>query len=135
MALFVTDEGDARRDPLVRRRDDGTSVHGMVLYRAPRAGCRTRPLLPALRPPPRGRHARTAYGGTRTGTPCDRAPRPSLIIPTSWRGNSGTGTPSHVHGDGVGQPTRVGRSPRSRAGTAHHWSGRSTTGASGPVSR
>ncbi|SEE07948.1 hypothetical protein SAMN05216533_1331 [Streptomyces sp. Ag109_O5-10] len=37
VALFVTDEGDARRDPLVRRRDDGTSVHGMVLYRgAPR---------------------------------------------------------------------------------------------------
>ncbi|MEU8930118.1 DUF6253 family protein [Streptomyces sp. NPDC048409] len=33
MALFVTDEGDARRVPLVCWRDDGTSVHGMVLYR------------------------------------------------------------------------------------------------------
>ncbi|MEV7031327.1 DUF6253 family protein [Streptomyces sp. NPDC093272] len=33
VALFVTDEGDARRVPLVCWRDDGTSVHGMVLYR------------------------------------------------------------------------------------------------------
>ncbi|MFG2960721.1 DUF6253 family protein [Streptomyces sp. NPDC048291] len=37
-ALFVTDEGDARRIPLVRRRDDGTSVHGMVRYRDARTG-------------------------------------------------------------------------------------------------
>ncbi|MER6025294.1 DUF6253 family protein [Streptomyces sp. NPDC001851] len=33
VALFVTDEGDARRLPLVCWRDDGATVHGMVLYR------------------------------------------------------------------------------------------------------
>ncbi|MFD1659934.1 DUF6253 family protein [Streptomyces caeni] len=33
VALFVTDEGDACRLPLVCWRDDGTTVHGMVLYR------------------------------------------------------------------------------------------------------
>jgi hypothetical protein len=33
VALFVTDEGDARRLPLVCWRDDGITVHGMVLYR------------------------------------------------------------------------------------------------------
>ncbi|AYN43138.1 hypothetical protein D9753_34420 [Streptomyces dangxiongensis] len=33
VSLFVTDEGDAHRLPLVCWRDDGTTVHGMVLYR------------------------------------------------------------------------------------------------------
>ncbi|MEU2712528.1 DUF6253 family protein [Streptomyces sp. NPDC007205] len=33
VALFVTDEGDARRLPLVCWREDGSTVHGMVLYR------------------------------------------------------------------------------------------------------
>ncbi|MYW21766.1 hypothetical protein GT039_40900, partial [Streptomyces sp. SID2955] len=33
VALFVTDEGGARRLPLVCWRDDGVTVHGMVLYR------------------------------------------------------------------------------------------------------
>ncbi|MEU7424987.1 DUF6253 family protein [Streptomyces sp. NPDC040750] len=33
VALFVTDEGDARRLPLACWRDDGSTVHGMVLYR------------------------------------------------------------------------------------------------------
>ncbi|GGS11177.1 MULTISPECIES: DUF6253 family protein [Streptomyces] len=33
VALFVTDEGDARQLPLVCWRDNGTAVHGMVLYR------------------------------------------------------------------------------------------------------
>jgi hypothetical protein len=33
VALFVTDEGESCRLPLVCWRDDGATVHGMVLHR------------------------------------------------------------------------------------------------------